>query len=299
MDQEDPKTPQIKEEEEEGDIIEFTFGPIDVKSEDGEEEQPQSSEFLHNQTEEDRDSSPGQCLESDTEDKTLQSSETDVSEGHWDDSGEAQSGLNSGKDKDGLGDDVSQESEKLYSCTECGKTFNRKPCLLRHKRIHSGEKPFSCTVCEASFTWKHSYVQHMRIHTGEQPFSCPVCDRRRKRRIKSERQFDGDQLNFRVSAEKAVSDMSEVQQLVGLERQTPSAADERKDCCGIHQLLVVKEEFPPDQQRWSPRLDQEDVKPTQIKKEQEEADIIKFTHRGEGFRVFSDRRQRGKLGGEQ
>ncbi|MEQ2178201.1 hypothetical protein GOODEAATRI_011467, partial [Goodea atripinnis] len=39
-------------------------------------------------------------------------------------------------------------------------------------------------------------------------------------------------------------------------------------------LLVIKEELPAEEQNWSPRPDQEDQNPPQIKEEPEEAEII-------------------------
>lgn len=45
---------------------------------------------------------------------------------------------------------------------------------------------------------------------------------------------------------------------------------------GVQQPLVAKQKLGPEQQNWSSRLDQHDQKPTHIKEEQEEADIIEF-----------------------
>ena len=39
---------------------------------------------------------------------------------------------------------------------------------------------------------------------------------------------------------------------------------------GVQQLMVIKEEVPPEQQQWSPLVDQEDPEPPHIKEEQEE-----------------------------
>ncbi|XP_017285158.2 uncharacterized protein LOC108243916 isoform X2 [Kryptolebias marmoratus] len=176
LDQQDQKTPDIKEEQEEADITDFTFSSVPVKDEDDEEE-PLSSELHHNQTEENRDSlgpEPDQCLETDPEDNPSDLSETDVSDGNWEENSEPQSALNR-NNKAPVGDTRSERSRKIYSCTECGEKFSHNLYLLRHKIIHTREKPFSCSVCKAAFTRKHSLVQHARSHTGEKPFSCSLC----------------------------------------------------------------------------------------------------------------------------
>ncbi|XP_073398490.1 oocyte zinc finger protein XlCOF8.4-like isoform X2 [Dendrobates tinctorius] len=65
--------------------------------------------------------------------------------------------------------------EKHFSCSECGKWFNRKTNLVVHQRTHTGEKPFFCSECGKCFTDSSSLIRHQKTHTGVKPFSCPEC----------------------------------------------------------------------------------------------------------------------------
>ncbi|XP_021180565.2 bromodomain adjacent to zinc finger domain protein 2B isoform X2 [Fundulus heteroclitus] len=87
VEQEDQKPPQIKEEQEDTEIMQFTFDSVTVKIEDH-EEKPHIPDLLYSQPVENTDFvGTNQCLESDDEDKTCNSSsETDVSDGHCEES---------------------------------------------------------------------------------------------------------------------------------------------------------------------------------------------------------------------
>ncbi|XP_069605792.1 oocyte zinc finger protein XlCOF8.4-like [Ranitomeya imitator] len=77
--------------------------------------------------------------------------------------------------KRGIKKQTAPKAKKSFSCSECGKCFNKKSHFDRHQRIHTGEKPFSCSECGKCFAHKSLLVTHHRTHTGEKPFSCSEC----------------------------------------------------------------------------------------------------------------------------
>uniref|UniRef100_A0A3B4VDU3 C2H2-type domain-containing protein n=1 Tax=Seriola dumerili TaxID=41447 RepID=A0A3B4VDU3_SERDU len=215
LDQEEPKSPNIKEEPEElwtsqegeqlpgleeADGTKVPLTPVHVKNED-DEEKPQSSQPHRSRTEESREAEPpssssAEQMETEADGEDCGGSEPDrnldphghlqpdtdelVSESSETEDSDPESGL---KSKEVHVSDTGCNSDvKPYSCPECGKKMRRMRILQIHMKIHSAEKPFGCDVCGERFRRKIHRKKHMKVHRGERPFGCDICGRRFKSR---------------------------------------------------------------------------------------------------------------------
>ncbi|KAI4800936.1 hypothetical protein KUCAC02_006201 [Chaenocephalus aceratus] len=205
----------------------------------------------------------------------------------------------------------SHTEEKTFSCSVCKKSFKHSGTLKDHLRNHTGEKPFICSICKKSFAVRGSLKDHMRIHTGEKPFSCSVCDKKFNRSQKVKRHKcvgrQSSQLHQTEENREAEPPASSSAEHMETEAdgedcggpeparnsdpernlQSETEDNEKDDIfCSfsdIQQLVVVKEEVPPEQQEWISSLDPEP--PLHIKEEQEE---LWSSHEGEQLRGLEE-----------
>ncbi|XP_049891292.1 zinc finger protein 135-like isoform X1 [Epinephelus moara] len=217
LDQEDPEPPHIKEEQEElwssqeGEQLQgleeadvkFTVTSVSVKSEEEDEEIPQSSQFYNRQTEQMETEADGEdCggpeparnsdsdthLQPDTIERTLHSEpETDDSR-DWEDTQESQSDSNLLQNNEVPVSDMDCNTGKTslrdhagkncFTCSVCKANFSLSNSLVKHMRIHTEEKPFCCTVCSKRFAQRQHLRRHLTFHSGVKPFSCSVCSKK-------------------------------------------------------------------------------------------------------------------------
>ncbi|XP_061748825.1 zinc finger protein 892-like isoform X3 [Nerophis ophidion] len=57
--------------------------------------------------------------------------------------------------------------KRPFICSVCGQAFLSMASWTEHTRTHSGEKPFACSVCDQSFSVKANLRSHMRTHIGQ------------------------------------------------------------------------------------------------------------------------------------
>ncbi|CAG9792138.1 unnamed protein product [Diatraea saccharalis] len=68
------------------------------------------------------------------------------------------------------------QSDVLYSCPLCLKTFVNRQNLKRHVKVqHTLKNYFICDICKISFKKKNQLRAHMYQHTGIKSFICEIC----------------------------------------------------------------------------------------------------------------------------
>ncbi|KAM6987386.1 uncharacterized protein LKV04_010211 [Tautogolabrus adspersus] len=247
LDQEDTKPQHIKEEQEElwssqeeeqlqgleeADTTKFPFTPVSVKSED-DEEKPQSSQLHQRQTEQ---------------------METGVD---GEDCGGAEPERYSDPERR-LQPETELETEDFYEPETDDSDDWRETredlseLNLKNKKLKTGKRPHRCSECGKRFNRKGHLTTHMLVHSGEKAFSCSECE-----------EIWPVTCYFTVEGKPSAALSVAAQSLSSVNVCLLCPAD-------VQQLLVSKEELPPEQQEWSHILDQEDTKPQHIKEEQEE-----------------------------
>ncbi|XP_030267041.1 zinc finger protein 436-like [Sparus aurata] len=150
--------------------IKFTLSPVLVKSEEEDEEKPQSSQLHQRQTEQMETEADGEDCGGPEPDRNFNS----VS--HLQPVTDDETSHGSEPETDDSSDWEIQENES--SCSVCKKTFSDRFHFVNHMRTHTGEKPFHCPVCGKGFSRKDHVKQHEVVHTGEKPYSCSVCGKK-------------------------------------------------------------------------------------------------------------------------
>uniref|UniRef100_A0A672Z9J0 C2H2-type domain-containing protein n=1 Tax=Sphaeramia orbicularis TaxID=375764 RepID=A0A672Z9J0_9TELE len=191
LDQLDPESPHIKEEEnlwtnqegeelqglEEADITKFPSTPPRVKSE-CDEDKAQSSQLHKSQIEENTEEPEDGDDYGDSEPNSIQNNDFYISDVACQTAYQCTEDDKTCKFWSALDTQMTvQTTKKPFSCSVCKKGFAHKSNLKQHMSVHSREKPFSCSVCKKSFTQNSHLKQHMSVHTGEKPFSCSFCNK--------------------------------------------------------------------------------------------------------------------------
>ena len=74
---------------------------------------------------------------------------------------------------------LERDSERIYTCSICGKRFNRKFTMRRHEALHSNGKMHTCDFCQEVFDVKRSFITHKLIcqkrDVAGKYFDCVQC----------------------------------------------------------------------------------------------------------------------------
>merc|ERR1719450_957805 len=67
---------------------------------------------------------------------------------------------------------------KVFTCSECFRTFPKKTYLTKHvRKIHLGERLYPCELCDKRFKDKFTLGKHTTsVHDKVKPFLCELCN---------------------------------------------------------------------------------------------------------------------------
>jgi DNA-directed RNA polymerase subunit RPC12/RpoP len=72
--------------------------------------------------------------------------------------------------------EASECENRLYSCSDCGKSFQTSSGLKQHRNIHSSIKPWKCEFCTKSYTQFSNLCRHKRSHANARTqIECKDC----------------------------------------------------------------------------------------------------------------------------
>ena len=54
--------------------------------------------------------------------------------------------------------------QRLYTCQDCGKVFDRPSSLVKHEHRHTGARPHGCHLCGKMFSQSSSLYRHIRVN---------------------------------------------------------------------------------------------------------------------------------------
>jgi len=74
-------------------------------------------------------------------------------------------------------DDLRKHNKNhLFSCVDCNQAFNDQIMLTKHQEeMHTVDKNFHCSQCDKSFKELRTLRLHLKIHNSDYPEHCEVC----------------------------------------------------------------------------------------------------------------------------